>query len=364
MSKIIFSNYDDLGNPFYGGGGAAAIHQVARRLRHKHQVTVLTGAYPGSRDEIIEGVPYERIGTGWGPKLGQLQFHFSLPRQVRRRTCDIWIESLTPPFSTACLQRFTQKPVALLTQNLPGAAMARKYKLPFRWFEHLGLKTYRYGIALSEPIKSALLKSNPRMKVEVIPNGVSPELINQATRPEGKSILFLGRLDLQQKGLDLLLEAVQRLSPSVVLPVVIAGSGIETEENRLKGSIAQRGLGNRVRLTGKVIGVEKDNVFRDALFFVMPSRFEGFPLACLEAFCWELPVVLFAIPELAWLPDSCCVKVQPFDVQGLGSAIGGLAANPERCREMGRAAKLWVRRFNWDNIAEEYARFFASILGS
>ena len=61
--RIIFSNYDDPKNPFYGGGGARAIHEVARRLAVRHDVKIITGSYPGSRDEMVDGVSYARIGS-------------------------------------------------------------------------------------------------------------------------------------------------------------------------------------------------------------------------------------------------------------------------------------------------------------
>jgi len=61
--RIIFSNYDDPKNPFYGGGGARAIHEVARRLAVRHDVKIITGSYPGSRDEMVDGVSYTRIGS-------------------------------------------------------------------------------------------------------------------------------------------------------------------------------------------------------------------------------------------------------------------------------------------------------------
>src|SRR5215813_13412307 len=99
-TRIIFSNYDDLLNPFYGGGGAAAIHEIGKRLSPKDEVTILTGKFPGCRTESVDGVQYERLGfTAAGPKLGQVFFHFALPFHAKRRRFDFWVESLTPPFS-------------------------------------------------------------------------------------------------------------------------------------------------------------------------------------------------------------------------------------------------------------------------
>ncbi len=363
--KIIFSNYDDLKNPFYAGGGAAAIHEIARRLAARHDVTVLTGKYPGCRDETVDNVSYERIGSAaGGPRLGQIFFHFALPAQAARRDFAVWFESLTPPFSTACLQFFTRQPVIIVTQNLPGKAMAKKYKLPFQVLERVGLKTYRYAVALSEPIRAELLRANARMRVEVIPNGVDQALINQPVEKSEESILFLGRLDVEQKGLDMLVDAYRQVAAELAPPLVIAGSGIARDEDLLQRRIQEWGLAARVLLVGRVQDRQKAETFRRAMFLVMPSRFEGFPLTLLEAACYGVPIVLFSIPELAWLPASCCVKVPPFDVSAFGQAMLELARDPARRAALGRAAKSWVRAFSWDSLAERYEKFFAGVLTS
>jgi glycosyltransferase involved in cell wall biosynthesis len=361
--KIVFSNYDDRSNPYYGGGGASAIHEIARRLTGRFDVEVVTGTYPGATNLLVDGVRYRRVGLSRaGPKLGQLSFHFALPNLARRSVFDLWVESLTPPFSTAFLQKFTKTPVVILTQNLPGHAMAAKYRLPFHWVERLGLKTYRYGIALSEPIRARLLEVNPQMRVTVIPNGVDPALVHQSVSPKGEYVLSLGRIDIQQKGLDLLLEAFQHVARVCDVPLVVAGSGIPSQEELLRRRIGELGLTSRVRLLGRVSGQQKSEVFSRALFLAMPSRFEGFPLTLLEAFCWRLPAILFAVPELSWLPDECCLKVPPFDVTAFATGITTLVRDQSRRHKMAEAAKIWTQSFGWDTLAARYVEFFQAIL--
>ena len=107
---------------------------------------------------------------------------------------------------------------------------------------------------------------------------------------------------------------------------------------------------------------EKFELLRRAMFLVMPSRFEGFPLTLVEAFCFQMPVILFAIPELAWLPDTCCVKVTPFDEAAFGRAILELARDHERRHAMGGTAKLFARQFSWDDLARKYEESFETAL--
>jgi glycosyltransferase involved in cell wall biosynthesis len=361
--KLVFSNYDDLKNPYYAGGGARAIHEVAKRLAMRHDVVVLTGCYPGSQDEIVEGVRYHRIGcTRLGPKSGQLNFQFLLPWRVRQTDFDVWIESLTPPFSTACIQLFTKKPVVALAQILGGRAMGRKYGLPFGVVERIGLKSYRYAIAPSQFIRSELHRANPRLKIIVIPNGISEELIEQKVVKEDRHILFLGRIDVEQKGLDLLLNAYKEIEPAIQFPLIVAGSGVAKDEEFVTRRITELGLENRVLVIGRVAGREKKEALRQAAFFVMPSRFEAFPLAALEAFCYRLPVIHFAIPELDMLPEACCCKVEAFDESRFAKRMLTLAADLSLRHSMGAAAKSFVRDFNWTKLAGLYEQFLTDVI--
>lgn len=357
--RLVFSNYDSPHNPFYGGGGSAAIHEVARRLARQHNVEVVIGRYPGCQISEQDGVRYRPIGPAWaGPKLGQIFFQLRLPFCVRQKPFDVWCESLTPPFSTACLQRFTRHPVVALTQILGGRAMRRKYHLPFDRVEQAGLRTYRWAIATSQYLGAQLLAANPRLRVAVIPNGVNGDLVRLEANPGGRHILFLGRLDVGQKGLDLLLEALAAVADKLTLPVVLAGGGVPAQEQFVARRIRELDLSAKVRLTGKVQGAAKDQLLRDAAFLAMPSRFEASPLVMIEAFCYRLPVVLFGIPELVEVPDTCCVKVPPFDVPALSQTLLTLADNPTLRHTMGLAAKAYARAFDWDDLARRYADFF------
>ncbi len=362
--RLIFSNYDSPDNPYYGGGGAAAIHEVARRLAPTHRVEVVVGRYAAEQPVERDGVTYRPVGPVAGPKLGQLLFHFSLPLRVRRGDFDVWCESLTPPFSTACLQRFTARPVVALTQILAGRAMRRKYGLPFDRIERLGLRTYRHAIATSRHVRAQLLAANPGLNVVVIPNGVSGELVRLAPDRAEHHVLFLGRWDVEQKGLDLLCAALAEPDVNLPWPVVLAGGGAPADEARVRRLVESHRLTDRVRLVGRVAGSAKSRLLAEAAMLVMPSRFEASPLVLLEAFCHRVPVVLFAIPELEEVPEECCMKVPAFDVHALGRALVALAGDAARREALGRAAKAYVCGFDWDDLARRYADFFESLAGA
>ena len=252
--QIVFSTYDSPGNPFYSGGGAASIHAVAKRLAKDHQVTVVAGRYPhvGSHTEI-DGVSYRRVGLSrLDPRSAQLLFHLILTRFVSRLSFDVWIESFTPPFSTSCLQLFTEKPVIGLSHLLSGWEMSRKYwGIPFHWMESRGLRTYRWVIVLTDHAAERVRERNPKARLFVISNGVEP-ISTRDPEPlrRGEHFLFVGRLDILQKGLDLLLDAYAGARHRMSHPLLIVGDGRARTKRRLRKRISELGLSEKIRLLG------------------------------------------------------------------------------------------------------------------
>ncbi|MDR3643271.1 MAG: glycosyltransferase family 4 protein [Candidatus Doudnabacteria bacterium] len=360
--RIIFSNYDDIKNPYYGGGGSVAVHEIAKRLSWDFSVNVITGSYPGAKNETVDGVEYRRVGfSRTGPKMSQLIFQALLPFYVISKKFDVWVESFTPPFSTAFLQLFTRKPVVGLTHLLAGKSMAKKYRLPFDKIENLGLKSYKYAIALTPQVEMAIRKVNPSIRISVIPNGLNKSLTRAEFPKQPEHILFLGRVDVEQKGLDLLLEAYRSAGDRLKDELLIAGSGNKADLDLIVGRIADLGLSRQVTLAGRASGKYKEDLYKRAKFFVLPSRYETFPLTILEAFAFGCPVIMFDIENLKWVPPECAVKIPPFDVQKFGRAMADLAEDSVRLRVMAGAAKKFVRQFEWDSLAELYAKFLNAL---
>lgn len=359
-NKIVFSNYDDLKNPWYSGGGALAIHEVARRLAKDFEVKVITGKYPKCKDEYIDNVYYQRVGLSFvGPKCGQLFYSFCLPCYVFREKFDIWFESFTPPFTTGLLPFFTRKPVVGVTHMLGGMDMWRKYKIPFYLFERWGFKFYRYFIVLSDILENEIRKYNKIAKIKIIPNGV--KLQNKNDFNNQKNIIFIGRIEINQKGLDLLLDSYNKVEFSNRYNLLIAGSGEEKEELILKSKI-NKFPNKEIKFIGKVTGEGKKIFFQQASFLVMPSRFDTFSLVVLEAFSYGLPVIVFDLENLKWIPDDCAIKVKPFDVDELARAMEKLIIDTDLRKKMGDRAWEFSKNYSWDAVADKYKDYIDNLL--
>ncbi len=362
--KIVFSNYDDIKNPFYGGGGAYAIHSVAKRLAGKHDVTVITHAFPGSKNQKIDGVFYRRIGSaGLGARRGQLLFKLILPFYALGLDCDIWVESFIPPFSLGVLPLLTRKKVVGLTHLLPGIAMEKKYHLPFSILERIGLGKYHYFITLTEYLKTKIKNSNHLADIRVIPNGIEKTPVKTLNNSSGRYVLYLGRIDIHQKGLDTLLKSYSRIKDSNPLKLIIAGSGKKSEILALHKLILEYKLSGIVEYVGFVSGGKKSALLQNCAFTVLPSRFESFGISVLESFHFKKGVVVSDIEELGWIPKKASVRFRTDSEQRLADVLVRLMKDKKYQLLIGREGyKTIDTSFNWDIISARFEDFFDSIL--
>jgi glycosyltransferase involved in cell wall biosynthesis len=356
--RVVISSFDSPGNPHYNGGGAVIVDMIAERLAGHFQVTVVTAGRRGGT-VVRAGVRYRQLPIGWaGPRAGQLMFHALLPFAARRIPHDLWIENFTPPFSTSFLPLFSRGRVMGLAQNFCGKEMLRRYRLPFFLVERFGLRFYSDVVVLNPADHALVSRYSPAANVRVIPNGIQKRRLDERALGRGEHVLFLGRVDIWEKGLDLLLAAYER--SGLATPMLVAGTGTRREERRLATLVAAtRG---DVRWLGYVTGEDKRKLLERSAFVLLPSRHETFSLAALEGMSCGKPVVHFDLPTLRWMDGD--VRVPPFDVSALAREMRHLAGDEAARRELGRTAHATAQRYGRDETADRYFTLVQELLSA
>jgi len=178
--------------------------------------------------------------------------------------------------------------------------------------------------------------------VTVVPNFVDvPPVQLGSPSSETFEALFVGPLEREQKGIDLLAEVARRVlaqAPDARLTVVGAGRDVELVRD------LERAFPGQVRYLGFVPEEQLTSLYAHAHVLWMTSRAEAFPAVALEAFSHGTPVVGFAV---AGIEDLSVVypegRVAPFDVEAFTATVLRLqrlcrerpadyAALRERCR--------------------------------
>lgn len=357
---IAFLDFDDIKNPLLGAGQARSTYEVGKRLTAAgHDVTVYCSRYPDSKDRDEDGLVYKHISIGTGHiRVNNAFYIMSLPFYVRNIKADVIIESFVPPMSTLFSPVFTKIPVIGLPSMFNAHEFSKKYHFPFYIIERFGSKLYRYFMPYSDVDSQKMKRMNPSIMYKIIPQGVD-ESFFYIPHKKPKHILFLSRFDMQQKGIDLLIQAYAKVSKKIQYPLVIAGHG--PDEQKIKFLINSYNLNSKIFLTGSAYGKKKENLLSEALYVAFPSRHDELSLWALEALASGLPLVGFALPESKWAAEDVSLKAKPYDTDEYASLL--LKATDQKLnKEMRINARKLASQYTWDKVAQMYEDFISSVV--
>jgi len=181
-------------------------------------------------------------------------------------------------------------------------------------------------------------------------------------RPAGRPyIVAVGRLE-HQKGHDLLLKAFADSGAAAGHDLVIVGRG--SLEAVLKRQAAELGLADRVTFVGF-----EDNPWAwvaGASLFVLPSRWEGFPTALVEALACGAPALVtacdFGPAEVVEHGRSGWV-VPSDDAAAFGAAMAELLADPTRLAAFSAAGPARAAQWDIEPMVRAYENLFLEQAG-
>ncbi len=342
-------------------GNFEVVHPSAHALLDQDQVRYVTGTTKlkllGALLQLLLKKPISTFNT----------LRKALTHQQR------WIYFQALPYATELIESKTDYLHAhFADQNLPfTAALSEWTGIPF------GFTAHRFDI-FDDPLPVAQFSAlanqacaivtvseyNKRFIVEkfslkpkqiyVAHNGIRVEIFQPNHNPAHQSALRLiniGRL-VSVKGHDILLEAlyhVRQQGFSVQLQII--GDGPLRSE--LEGLALRLNLVDCVEFLGAQSQEQVCQNLNEADVFIMPSRSEGFAVACLEAMAMELPVIasnVTGFPE-AITENVTGLLVQVENTESLAEAIIWMIQHPEQRLVMGKQGRATVlARFTREKV--------------
>ncbi len=317
--------------------------------------------YPGAADGEREGLKHVFAGTESGSLTKSvLAYTAKAAHYVKKYgdDFDVIVENFLP--STPFFSRFlTKTPVILQVQGIMEKHALRKfspiYAVPMYAVERFYPGLYDRFIFVSDVTRQKVMERVTRevASCAVIPNGVDEELLDVVAE-EGDYLLFLSRIDIYTKGLDLLVKAFESLStrhPDVRL--VLAGYEFDTVDALLAGVPSH--MRRKIHYAGFVSGRDKIELLSKAKLVVLPSRHESAPISILEAAACGKPVVVSDIPELRFVGEAGFGLSFPSgSVEGLTDQIDFLLNDSGHRTTMGIKGRIYASTLLWDRVAEEF----------
>jgi glycosyltransferase involved in cell wall biosynthesis len=229
-------------------------------------------------------------------------------------------------------------------------------------------------IAVSEQVEKAMIETigSIQPKITVICNGVDVKRyekhidtasVREQLRLAASDYLIATVATLkEQKGHCYLIEAMAHLTRQhPEMHALFIGDG----ELRapLQAQVEALDLGDHIHFLGNRKDVPA--LLASSDLFVLPSLWEGLPMALLEAMATGLPIVATKVSGTVQvvIPGESGILVPPGDVQSLAQAIDQLAADPMRAQAMGKAAKQRIERdFSAQKQADEHLALYRRLL--
>ena len=341
------------------GGVKAHVHDLAENLLALgHQVSVLAPVdEPDAPDLPAYVVPAGRaVPVPFNGSVARLCFGpLSLARTrrwLRNGAFDVLHLHEPNVPSVSMLALWSAQGVIVATFHLSRdqkslAILASKHIL------QTGLEKLTGRIAVSLAARTVVMEHLGGDAV-LIPNGVSVSRFAGAAPlpglPHGPSVLFLGRLDEERKGLAVLLAALPALVRRVPgVCVLVAGPGDATELLR-KLPVE---LCDRVHLLGLVPEVDKPGVYAAATVYCAPNTHgESFGIVLAEAMSAGTPVVASDLPAFRRVlqDGEAGVLYANRDPAALARALGDLLEDPARRASLVGAGSARVCAYDWTRV--------------
>jgi UDP-glucose:(heptosyl)LPS alpha-1,3-glucosyltransferase len=235
---------------------------------------------------------------------------------------------------------------------------------------HLQSRQYKRLIALTPDVRRDLKNyyGVPETDVDVVPNGFNQTDFNPSARAarresmrrqlglrEDQVAMLLVANELQRKGYPTILNAMHQMPPAQLksLRLLVVGNVSEQEVKTLAHAA---GVAEQVQFCGPTRDVASFHAASD--LFILPTQYEAFCLAILEALASGLPVITTRVPGAydAIQPGINGMLIEdPTNGSELAAAISSLLDSDHRA-QLSAAAPLSVEAYRWPSVMERYEK--------
>ena len=199
-------------------------------------------------------------------------------------------------------------------------------------------------------------------------NGIRvPEARKESFSENGAKFLYIGRLEIEIKGLDLLLQAVKSCEARMReagASLEIYGPNYADSHAVLKGMISELGIEDIVSLGKERMGEEKAKALLGADCFIQSSRTEGLPLGPIEALGCGLPCIVTEGVGLGEVIESYGAGIKcATSAEGISEAITRFLGELQERDAMSRSAVRLVEEcYDMSAIAKKSVDVYADLI--
>jgi glycosyltransferase involved in cell wall biosynthesis len=339
------------------------LSSLLRGLSTRPELELTVLARSGHEERVAALAPAARVITtsarGYG--IGE---HLLLPTALWRERVDL------VHFPHYVAPRLVPRPVVVTVHDLiqlfyPPKNRPHLARLYMRLILGSAVRRARRVITVSRASRRDLINlfSVDPQRLVVVPNGVDQVF---ATRPKSEEletlkahyglrspIVLVVANDKPHKNLDVVLRAYHVAVWRHRIPGQLVFLGGAEAEGRLGVRAKRLGLGDRVRMLGRVPRAHLHALYHVAAVQLHVSLYEGFGLPVLEAMCAGLPVITSNLGAMRELGEGAARLVNPLEVDEVAAALERVLVDDPLRRRMVEAGRRRAENLSWERMVEE-----------
>ena len=247
-------------------------------------------------------------------------------------------------------------PRSTLTKQAQGNKSLKKAIGNAFWFNHM----VRNASALQYLTEAEMRDSigQWRVRYNIIPNGIKASgYPNGSKIRHGINGVYIGRVDIYQKGFDILIEAIAKVQSdlrSEMFHLNVYGPNREDAYIKVRELSLSYGVEDIISINGPVYNEEKKQILQNADVFIMSSRFEGLPMSLIEAISYGIPCVITKGTNLVdEVQQNKAGWVAENNSDSLAKALHQMTKEQRLFDEKGNNAYLLSKAYSWREIAKK-----------
>lgn len=340
---------------------------LAQRIDQQNDIDVIIASFYNDIGDHVQAGPVEVVSLDSSGRF-DISAYRKLRTLINRRDIDI---VHTHPNATGA--------VARLVSATTGVDVVDTRHNDHRHFEHYRRVPSAAATAVTDcyisnsqsthesfsRVENLLLRLS-KGSHEIVYNGIDASKIeNLPPEPDGlpetPRVVCVARYT-EQKNHETLVRAMEHVSESITdASLILVGQGKKFYE--IESLINQLELNDTVVQTGYL--PHRNQVFStvsNSDVFAIPSRYEGFCIAAVEAMLTRTPVVASDIDVLNEVVGDAGVYAPPDDPEAFAGQLISLIEDSERREELGeRGFQRATTKFSLNQTAEGYARVYRDL---
>ena len=321
-------------------------------------------------------VGFLNVAVG-GPYVCQQQFQYTkglllsdLPTPFCKPDLIVFHEVYRPAFLKLCRQaKMMAVPYIIVPHGCLTKVAQRKKRMKKLVANLLLFNAFIEGARAIQFLSEAECRNSDFGRNKIVePNGVfMPKERKTGFHSDIIKLLYIGRTEIQIKGLDLMVQAIALIANHLRenhAKLFMYGPDYKTQHSDIRSLIRQYNVEDLVELGDAIGGEEKKKELLSADLFLQTSRTEGLPVGILEALSYGLPCLVTTGTNLGEIVSEYDAGwTAQTDAQSVANAI--LKAIDERntwSRKSENGIRLIAENFDWPMVARNTVAQYRRIM--